>query len=194
MVSSKHLPHHVHLAANSEIRHASQIPTRRLSHDDCHGITNLTSRLVFTLTKLPSYFRWDYLWRIHLQRIMAWGTRMLLLKTCMRFRRYQWSNVALLVVSNGVQAYYSADLLYILATCCVKVSLIAFYNNLAVDEVQKRIIMSVGAFCLATTIGMLFTAVFQCGAGGTVWEVMTLHCFNQVCLHCSKFQCLSSKH
>ncbi|KAF2815718.1 uncharacterized protein BDZ99DRAFT_121327 [Mytilinidion resinicola] len=76
------------------------------------------------------------------------------------------------------KAYYAADLLYIMALCCVKLSLVIFFNNIAVDEKQKRVILGLGAFAIMSAISTLFAAALQCG-GPRSWEVMTLHCFNQ---------------
>ncbi|KAF2740753.1 hypothetical protein EJ04DRAFT_507770 [Polyplosphaeria fusca] len=76
------------------------------------------------------------------------------------------------------KAYYAADLLYILSICCTRLSLVVFFNNLAVDEVQKRIILALGAFSVVNTVGALFAAAFQCGSE-KAWEVMSLHCLNQ---------------
>lgn len=63
--------------------------------------------------------------------------------------------------------------------CCVKLALVVFFNNIAVDQFQKRLIMLLGAVCTASAVCMLFAAAFQCGAS-KAWEVMKLHCFDQV--------------
>ncbi|OAK94688.1 hypothetical protein IQ06DRAFT_381844 [Phaeosphaeriaceae sp. SRC1lsM3a] len=76
------------------------------------------------------------------------------------------------------KACYIADLLFILATYCVKVSVVIFISNIAVDELQKRIISGLGIVCTASSVCMLLATAFQCGAS-QAWEVMTLHCFDQ---------------
>ncbi|KAH7338507.1 hypothetical protein BKA66DRAFT_435277 [Pyrenochaeta sp. MPI-SDFR-AT-0127] len=76
------------------------------------------------------------------------------------------------------KAYYAADLLFIITLCFVKLTLVVFFNNISADQFQKRIIMTLGVFCVAASVCMLFAAAFQCGVS-RAWEVMTLHCFDQ---------------
>ncbi|KAF2790302.1 hypothetical protein K505DRAFT_364839 [Melanomma pulvis-pyrius CBS 109.77] len=76
------------------------------------------------------------------------------------------------------KAYYAADVLYIPSLCLVKLALVVFFNNIAVDERQKRIILCLGGFSTLSMLATLFAASFQCGTQ-RAWEVMTLHCFNQ---------------
>ena len=78
-----------------------------------------------------------------------------------------------------MQTYYAADLLYVLSTCFVKLSLIVFIDNIAVDEFHKRVILALGTLTASSTVAALFAAAFQCGAA-KAWEVMKLHCFDQV--------------
>ncbi|KAF2258221.1 hypothetical protein CC78DRAFT_587384 [Lojkania enalia] len=76
-----------------------------------------------------------------------------------------------------MKGYYASDFLYVLSICSAKLSLVAWFYDIGIQRMQRRIVQGFGIFIFAWTLASLIAVAFQCGLPKP-WEVMTLHCYN----------------
>ena len=87
------------------------------------------------------------------------------------------------------KGYYASDFLYVLTLGFAKLSLVSFFYSVHHQRGQRRAVLAIGIFIIAWTLASLAAVAFQCGLPKP-WEVLTLHCYNLVCL----FLCSSPPH
>ncbi|KAI5923505.1 hypothetical protein F4810DRAFT_669134 [Camillea tinctor] len=76
------------------------------------------------------------------------------------------------------KACYVADILYIPSISLVKLSLLVFIRQIAVDIKQSRFILYLVIAITINTAAFFFASAFQCQVPH-VWEIYTLRCFDQ---------------
>ncbi|KAF2200589.1 hypothetical protein GQ43DRAFT_373454, partial [Delitschia confertaspora ATCC 74209] len=84
----------------------------------------------------------------------------------------------LLERANTIQkGYYVSDALYISSICFAKLSLVAFFHEISINQRERRIVWVFGLFILLWSTASFLVSTFQCGLPRP-WEVFTLHCIN----------------
>ncbi|CAJ2509238.1 Uu.00g142640.m01.CDS01 [Anthostomella pinea] len=81
-------------------------------------------------------------------------------------------------MSTIQKAYYAADVLYVPSVCLVKISLLVFIRQIAIETRLSRFVLSLVGFTAVGGVAATLAAAFQCQTP-TTWEIFTPKCFNQ---------------
>jgi hypothetical protein len=81
-----------------------------------------------------------------------------------------------------MKGYYASEFLYISSMCFSKLSLLVlFYGIVAVQRTLRRLVLGFGIFILVWSMASIVAVALQCQIPRP-WEMMTLRCFNTVCI------------
>lgn len=82
-------------------------------------------------------------------------------------------------VDFDAQSAYTFEVLYVIALCLAKLSIVALLNMLFARQSYRYYVLGFGSFVLVSSLSLLFAVLFQCRVA-EVWNFTSNQCIDLV--------------